>query len=72
MPKWKELKRFCENDGWILYKETDCCFYRKILPDGSVLTTKVSKGSKEISKTLWQQIHKKQIKTTPEEFNKKI
>lgn len=72
MPKWKELKRFCENDGWTLYKQTDHYYYRKILPDGSVLTTKVSKGSKEIPKTLWQHILKKQLKTTQEDFNKKI
>ena len=29
MPRWRELKRFCENDGWELYKETDHYFYRK-------------------------------------------
>ena len=23
MPRWKELKRFCDRDGWELYKETD-------------------------------------------------
>lgn len=23
MPRWKELKRFCERDGWELYKDTD-------------------------------------------------
>ena len=22
MPKWKDLKRFCEKDGWELYKDT--------------------------------------------------
>ncbi len=22
MPRWRELKGFCENDGWELYKET--------------------------------------------------
>ncbi len=29
MPSWKELKRFCDRDGWELYKETDHYFYRK-------------------------------------------
>ena len=29
MPSWKELKRFCESDGWELYKETDYYFFRK-------------------------------------------
>ena len=27
MPKWKELKRFCDKDGWELYKDTDHYFY---------------------------------------------
>ena len=72
MPKWKDLKRFCENDGWDLYKDTDHYYYRKILPDGTVLRTKVSKGSKEIDKNLWKAILKKQLMTTQEEFNKKI
>jgi hypothetical protein len=35
MPRWKELKRFCERDGWELYKDTDHYYYRKILPDGA-------------------------------------
>lgn len=48
MPSWKELKRFCDRDGWEFYKETDHYFYRKILNDGTVLRTKVSKGSGEI------------------------
>ena len=26
MPKWNELKRYCERDGWELYKETDHYF----------------------------------------------
>lgn len=72
MPKWKDLKRFCENDGWDLYKDTDHYYYRKVLPDGTVLRTKVSKGSKEIDKNLWKAILKKQLMTTQEEFNKKI
>ena len=32
MPKWKELKRFCDKDGWELYKDTDHYFYQKIMP----------------------------------------
>lgn len=72
MPSWKELKRYCENDGWILYKETDHFYYRKTLDDGSILRTKVSMGSGEIGKHLFQEILKRQLKTTKEEFNKKI
>jgi hypothetical protein len=27
MPRWRDIKRFCENDGWELYKQTDHYFY---------------------------------------------
>ena len=72
MPKWKDLKRYCEKDGWELYKETDHDHYRKVLDDGTVLRTKVSRGSGEIATKLWAEILKKQLQTTQEEFNKKI
>lgn len=72
MPKWRELKRFCENDGWELYKDTDHYYYRKRGPDGTTKLTKVSKGSGEIHTAMWQQILKKQLQTTQENFNKTI
>ena len=72
MPKWNELRRFCEREHWELYKSTDHDFYRKILPDGRVLRTKVSKGSGEIHTRLWQEILKKQLQTTQEHFNRVI
>ena len=72
MPRWKELKRYCDRDGWELYKETDHYFYRKLLPDGMILRTKVSKGSGEIHSRMWQEIPKKQLQTTQEHFNEMI
>ena len=48
MPRWKELKRFCERDGWEMYKNTDHYFYRKVDEDGTLRLTKVSKGSGKI------------------------
>ena len=72
MPRWKELKRYCENDGWELYKNTDHYFYRKILSDGTVLRTRVSKGSGEIGPALWREILHRQLCTTQEHFNKTI
>lgn len=72
MPRWKELKRFCENDGWELYKDTDHYYYRKRESDGTTRFTKVSKGSGEIHMAMWKQILKKQLQTTQEDFNKKI
>ncbi len=41
MPRWKELKRFCERDGWECYKITDQYYFRKVMSDGSILYTKV-------------------------------
>ena len=72
MPKWKELRRFCEKDGWELYKETDHYFYRKVMEDGMILRTKVSKGSKEIPSNLWKEIRTKQLKVSQEYFNDHI
>lgn len=69
MPSWKELKRFCERDGWECYKDTDHYFYRKIDYNGNIRRTKISKGSGEIHGNLWQQILKKQLQVTQEYFN---
>lgn len=72
MPKWGELKRFCENDHWELYKDGDHYFYRKIDADGNIRRTKVSKGSGEIPKKLWKEIMNRQLQVTKEYFNSKI
>ena len=69
MPSWGDLKRFCERDGWELYKSTDHDFYRKVLADGTVLRTKVSRGSRQINGPLWREILKRQLQTTQEHFN---
>ncbi|SFI84654.1 hypothetical protein SAMN05421852_102212 [Thermoflavimicrobium dichotomicum] len=72
MPTGKELKRYCERDGWELIKVTDHYYFQKVLDNGEVLMTKVSMGSGEIRKNLWRQILKKQLRITQEEFNSKI
>ena len=72
MPSWRDLKRFCERDGWELYKDTDHYFYQKIDDDGYMRKTKVSRGSGEIKSTLWNDILKKQLQVTKEYFNSKI
>ena len=72
MPKWRELKRFCDNDGWELYKDTDHYYYRKIDENGNVKRTKVSKESGEIHSHMWQSILKSQLQVTKEYFNSKI
>ena len=72
MSSWKELKRFCENDGWELYKTTDHYFYRKIDASGNIRRTKVSMGSEEIGKVLFAAILKRQLCVTKEYFNSKL
>jgi hypothetical protein len=72
MPSWKELKRFCEKDGWELYKTTDHYFFRKSEADGSIRKTKSSMGTGEIPQKLWLEILKKQLQTTADYFNSKI
>ncbi len=72
MPSWKDLKRFCEHDGWELYKSTDHYYYRKFDKDGNIRFTKVSRGSGEIKGFLWKEILKKQLSVTEEYFNSKI
>lgn len=71
MPTWKELRRFLEHNGWELYKDTDHYFYRKRSEDGSMLFTKVSKGSEEIGNNLWRRILHHELKVTQEYFSKK-
>ena len=70
MPTWKELRRFCERDGWELVRDTDHYFYRKF-EDGIYKSTKVSKGTGEIKHHLWREILHKQLKVTLEYFNDK-
>ncbi|MCL1808000.1 MAG: type II toxin-antitoxin system HicA family toxin [Oscillospiraceae bacterium] len=72
MPSWRELKRFCERDGWELYKDTDHYFYRKRDPGGNIRRTKISKGTGEIKSRLWQDILKRQLQVSKEYFNAKL
>jgi hypothetical protein len=72
MPSWRDLKRFCERDGWELFKNTDHYFYRKPDDDGVMRRTKVSRGTGQINGTLWNDILNKQLRVTKEYFNSKI
>lgn len=71
MSNTSEHKRFCERDGWELYKKTDHYFYRKEQENGTWKFTKVSMGHKEYGKAFWRQILNKQLKCTQEYFNSK-
>ena len=69
MPSWRDLRRFCERDGWELYKNTDHYFYRKEDDDGNIRYTRISKGTGEIKVHQWNEILKRQLKASKEYFN---
>lgn len=72
-PKFGELKRYCDKNGWIMIRDTDHWYYEKVLVDGTVLRTKVSHSvSKEIPPRLWDRILKKQLQITEQEFRNGI
>lgn len=72
MPSWRELERFCRRDGWEEYnRKSHHIYFRKVLDDGQVLRTKVSRGTGEIPKNQWKKILKQQLQVSEEYFNRK-
>lgn len=68
-PKFGDLKRFCDKNGWVIIRNTDHRYYEKVLSDGTVLRTKISHAvSKEIPKNLWDRILRKQLHITESDF----
>ena len=68
-PKFRDVKRYCENNGWALIRNTDHFYYEKVLLNGTVLRTKVSHAlHKEIPSHFWQRILKHQLQVTEDEF----
>lgn len=70
MSTWSEFRRYLQRHGWELYRSTDHDYYRKVLPNGEVLTTRVSRGHGEIPSNLWKRIVKQQLCITQDEFNR--
>ena len=64
MPNWRDLRRFLENDGWTYVRDAVDSIYTKRLDDGTILRTRVSKGTGEIGKALFARILKQQLKVT--------
>jgi hypothetical protein len=72
-PKFGDLKRYCDKNGWVLIRNTDHWYYEKVLADGSVLRIKISHAiAKEIPRNLWKRILDKQLKISENEFWSKI
>lgn len=68
-PKFGDLKRYCDKNGWVLLRDTDHWYYEKVITDGTVLKTKISHAvQKEIPRNLWNKILKQQLKISEQEF----
>jgi len=68
-PKFGDLKRYCDKNGWVMVRNTDHWYYEKVLIDGTVLRTKISHAtSKEIPKNLWERIRQKQLQINENSF----
>jgi hypothetical protein len=72
-PTFADIRRFCEIDGWerttsARGKTGEHTRYRKVLPDGTILRTRVSHGSDQIRDPgLWRRIWKDQLGLESEE-----
>lgn len=68
-PKFGDLKKYCDKNGWTMIRDTDHWYYEKVLSNGEILRTRVSHSvSREIPANLWRKILKHQLKLTEEEF----
>ncbi|MDR3542947.1 MAG: hypothetical protein P4L69_18590 [Desulfosporosinus sp.] len=68
-PKFGDLKRYCDKNGWVMLRNTDHWYYEKMLSDGTYLRTKISHAvSKEIPKSLWERIREKQLQISETTF----
>lgn len=72
-PRFKDLKRYCDNTGWVMVRNTDHWYYEKVLANGIVLRTRVSHAiHKEIPKKISEKILKKQLQISEEDFWKGV
>jgi len=70
-PKFRDLKKYCEKNGWVMIRNTDHWYYEKVLADGTLLQTKVSHAV--IRKFLLIEANfKKQLKISEDEFWKNL
>ena len=69
-PTWDDYRAFLRHDDWTHDKQgsTDHDRFVKVLPDGEILETAVSRGSKTISPGRFQLLLSKQLRVSKEEF----
>jgi len=71
-PKFRDLKSYCDNNGWVMVRNSNHWYYERVLADGAVLRTGISHAiHKEIPKGLWRKILK-QLKVSEEDFWKGV
>lgn len=71
MPTFREIERFCRKDGWEVIKEKKKhIHFRKIMDDGTIKRTCVSRGTGEVKGHLWKEILNNQLQVSLEYFNK--
>ena len=70
LPSYEEHQRFCDVDGWTLGRQPRKHYtYTKVLPDGELLRTTISKGrGGYTSPQLWSRILRHQLQVTEEQF----
>ena len=72
-PKFRDLRNFCEKNGWVMIRNTDHWYYEKVLADGTLLQTKISHAvHKEIPSNIWKLILKNQLRMSEDEFWKNL
>ncbi len=68
-PRFRDLKKYCEKDGWVMVRNTDHWYYEKMLANGTLLRTRVSHAvHKEIPTNIWRLILKRQLKLSEDDF----
>jgi predicted RNA binding protein YcfA (HicA-like mRNA interferase family) len=69
---WKDLRRFLENDGYVLVRHGRDDIYEKTMSNGEIKRVRVSKGTGEIGKGLFARILKQQLDVNKEYFNERL
>lgn len=69
LPNGDDQRAFCKVDGWNSIRSTDHAVYSKVLLDGTILTTLVSHGNKQIrNPDLLAHICRDELRCSPADF----
>jgi hypothetical protein len=67
-PKWREIRQFCENEGFTLFR-SDHDYFDKVFAGGETAGTKISRGveGETLDPAMWHQVWKRQLRLKSEE-----